>query len=96
MALTKHLVLALHGARHLLGPRVLCDSDGKSVTQKMVQVIMRRMPLLCLPEPFDPAVHFEPNIDGLRALATNKASLSATGVAIEARFRERRPPRRQD
>jgi len=41
--LTKRLVLALNGARHLRGPRVLCDSEGKPVTQKMVQVMMRRI-----------------------------------------------------
>jgi integrase len=40
--MTKRLVLALNGARHLRGPRVLCDSEGKPLTQKMVQVMMRR------------------------------------------------------
>ena len=29
--------------RHLRGPRVLCDSEGKPFTQKVVQVMMRRV-----------------------------------------------------
>ncbi len=41
--LTKRLVLALNGARHLRGPRALCGSEGKPLTQKMIQVMMRRV-----------------------------------------------------
>jgi hypothetical protein len=41
--LTKRLVVALNGARHLRGPRVLCGSEGKPLTQKMIQVMMRRV-----------------------------------------------------
>jgi uncharacterized RDD family membrane protein YckC len=33
---------ALNGARHLRGKRVLCDRDGASITQKVVQVTVRR------------------------------------------------------
>lgn len=41
--LTKRLTEALRGARHLRGPRVLCDSEGKSLTQKVLQVMVRRV-----------------------------------------------------
>ena len=40
--LTKRLTEALREARHLRGPRVLCETDGKPLTQKDVQVMMRR------------------------------------------------------
>ena len=30
-------------ARHLRGPRVLCDREGQPLTQKVVQVAMRRV-----------------------------------------------------
>lgn len=40
--LTKRLTEALGEARHLRGPRVLCETDGKPLTQKVVQVMMRR------------------------------------------------------
>jgi integrase len=40
--LTRRLAEALNGARHLRSKRVLCDRDGKSVTQKVVQVAVRR------------------------------------------------------
>jgi integrase len=40
--LTKRLVAALRAARHLRGPRVLCDDEGRALTQKIVQIIMRR------------------------------------------------------
>jgi integrase len=40
--LTRRLAAALNGARHLRGKRVLCDLDGKSVTQKVVQVGVQR------------------------------------------------------
>ena len=41
-ALTRRLAEALNGARHLRGKRVLCDRDRKSVTQKVVQLAVRR------------------------------------------------------
>jgi integrase len=41
--LTKRLAAALQAARHLRGPRVLCDNEGKPLTQKVVQVMMRRV-----------------------------------------------------
>ena len=41
--LTKRLAGALQAARHLRGPRVLCDSEGKPLTQKVVQVMVRRV-----------------------------------------------------
>jgi integrase len=41
--LTKRLAAALQAARHLRGPRVLCDSEGKPLTQKVVQVMVRRV-----------------------------------------------------
>lgn len=40
--LTRRLAEALNGARHLRSKRVLCDGDGKSITQKVVQVAVRR------------------------------------------------------
>lgn len=40
--LTRRLAEALNSARHLRGKRVLCDRDGASVTQKVVQVTVRR------------------------------------------------------
>jgi integrase len=40
--LTKRLVTALKAGRHLRGQRVLCDDEGKPLTQKMIQVMMRR------------------------------------------------------
>jgi len=41
--LTKRLAAALQAARHLRGPRVLCDAAGKPLTQKAVQVMVRRV-----------------------------------------------------
>jgi len=41
--LTRRLVTALKAGRHLRGPRVLCDDEGKPLTQKVVQVMMRRV-----------------------------------------------------
>ncbi len=40
--LTKRLTEALKEARHLRGPRVLCETNGQPLTQKVVQVMMRR------------------------------------------------------
>jgi integrase len=40
--LTKRLTEALRSARHLRGPRVLCDAEGKPLTQKVMQVMVRR------------------------------------------------------
>ena len=40
--LTKRLTEALKEARHLRGPRVLCETKGQPLTQKVVQVMMRR------------------------------------------------------
>jgi integrase len=40
--LTKRLTSALRDSRHLRGPRVLCDGTGKALTQKVVQVLVRR------------------------------------------------------
>ena len=40
--LTKRLTDALRDARHLRGPRVLCDGAGQPLTQKVVQVLVRR------------------------------------------------------
>jgi len=34
---------ALKQARHLRAPRVLCDKEGQALTQKVVQVVMRRV-----------------------------------------------------
>jgi len=39
---TKRLTDALRDARHLRGPRVLCNFEGKPLTQKIVQVMLRR------------------------------------------------------
>jgi len=36
------LANALRDSRHLRGPRVLCDNEGKSLTQKVVQGMLRR------------------------------------------------------
>jgi integrase len=41
--MTKRLSDALRAARHLRSPRVLCDDEGRTFTQKMVQVVMRRV-----------------------------------------------------
>lgn len=41
--LTARLRRALHEARHLRSRRVLCDSDGGSLSQKVVQGIMHRV-----------------------------------------------------
>jgi site-specific recombinase XerD len=43
LPLTKRLVTALRAAKHLRGPRVLCDDEGKPLTHKMIQVMMRRV-----------------------------------------------------
>lgn len=40
--LTRRLAEALNDARHLRGPRVLCHRNGTSVTQKVVQLTVRR------------------------------------------------------
>lgn len=40
--LTKRLTEALRSARHLRGPRVLCGRGGEPITQKVVQVTVRR------------------------------------------------------
>src|SRR5262245_49097240 len=40
--LTRRLAEALQGARHLRSKRVVCDRNGKSVTQKVLQVAVRR------------------------------------------------------
>ena len=40
--LTQRLANALRDSRHLRGPRVLCDNEGKSLTQKVVQGMLRR------------------------------------------------------
>jgi site-specific recombinase XerD len=40
--LTKRLAEALRQARHLRGARVLCNDQGQPLTQKVVQVMMRR------------------------------------------------------
>src|SRR4051812_45783169 len=42
LPLTRRLAGALKSARHLRGPRVLCDETGKPLTRKMIQVLMRR------------------------------------------------------
>jgi integrase len=41
--LTKRLAAALQAARHLRGSRVLCDAAGEPLTQKAVQVLIRRV-----------------------------------------------------
>jgi site-specific recombinase XerD len=41
--LTKRLTEALRQARHLRGARVLCDKQGQPLTQKVIQVTMRRV-----------------------------------------------------
>ena len=41
--LTRRLTDALRQARHLRGARVLCDTGGQPLTQKVVQVTMRRV-----------------------------------------------------
>ncbi len=41
--LTERLRDALKGARHLRSPRVLCDGEGRPLTQKAVQVAVRRV-----------------------------------------------------
>lgn len=43
LPLTKRLVAALKNAKHLRGPRVLCDDEGKPLTQKVIQCLMRRV-----------------------------------------------------
>ena len=43
--LTERLRDALKRARHLRSPRVLCDQEGKPLTQKVVQVAVRRVAL---------------------------------------------------
>jgi integrase len=48
LPLTRRLASALESARHLRGPRVLCDDAGKPLTRKMIQVMVR-------PERSDPA-----------------------------------------
>lgn len=40
--LTKRLTEALRDARHVREPRVLCDAQGQRLTQKVIQVMMRR------------------------------------------------------
>ena len=40
--LTKRLTDALRDARHLRGPRVVCDREGQPITQKVIQVMVRR------------------------------------------------------
>src|SRR3954470_17724360 len=42
LPLTRRLAGALKRARHLRGPRVLCDETGKPLTRKMIQGLMRR------------------------------------------------------
>jgi integrase len=41
--LTRRLSDALRAARHLRGQRVLCDSEGKPLSQKVMQVMVRRV-----------------------------------------------------
>jgi integrase len=43
LPLTRRLAGALKNARHLRGPRVLCDDTGKPLTRKIIQVMMRRV-----------------------------------------------------
>jgi integrase len=42
LPMTSRLAGALKSARHLRGARVLCDDTGRSLTRKMIQVLMRR------------------------------------------------------
>lgn len=42
LPLTRRLAGALKSARHLRGPRVLCDATGRPLTRKMIQVLIRR------------------------------------------------------
>ena len=41
--LTRRLTDALRDARHLRGPRVVCDAKGEPLTQKVIQVLLRRV-----------------------------------------------------
>jgi integrase len=41
--LTRRLSDALRAARHLRGQRVLCDSEGKPLSQKVMQEMVRRV-----------------------------------------------------
>ena len=43
MPLTTRLAATLRSARHLRGPRILCDGEGKPLTQKVVQGIVLRV-----------------------------------------------------
>jgi site-specific recombinase XerD len=43
--MTKRLTDALKAARHLRGPRVLCKAQGQPLTQKIVQVMIRKAAL---------------------------------------------------
>jgi integrase len=40
--MTSRLAEALRDHRHLRGPRVLCQQDGRALTQKIVQVLVRK------------------------------------------------------
>lgn len=40
--MTSRLAEALRDHRHLRGPRVLCQQDGRPLTQKIVQVLVRK------------------------------------------------------
>lgn len=40
--MTRRLTESLRQTRHLRGPRVLCDAAGKPLTQKVIQVLVRR------------------------------------------------------
>jgi integrase len=40
--MTRRLTETLQEARYLRGPRVLCDGAGKPLTQKVIQVLVRR------------------------------------------------------
>src|SRR6478736_6455033 len=41
--MTKRLTEALRETRHLRSPRVLSEKDGQPLTQKVIQVMMRRV-----------------------------------------------------
>jgi integrase len=41
--LTERLLETLKAARHLRGPRVICDEKGQPLTQKVVQLTVRRV-----------------------------------------------------